>query len=42
VLLEATLPLPVEGFVGLWSKGDTTAHFRGLAAFDPEERGAAR
>ncbi|MCU0572774.1 MAG: PEP-utilizing enzyme [Syntrophobacteraceae bacterium] len=28
--LRFTAPQPVEGYVGLWSKGDTTAFFRGL------------
>lgn len=28
--LSFTAPQPVEGYVGLWSKGDTTAFFRGL------------
>lgn len=28
--LQFTAPRPVEGYVGLWSKGDTTVYFRGL------------
>lgn len=37
--LKFTVPRPVEGYVGLWSKGDTTAFFRGLetTAKDPRE-----